>query len=187
MIWGYLGHAYWSCLQTQVVIQKWWRMQLTCTSRSCKVGTLICTTANASRVYLSFNGASQETYVLIFCKEALHFPGRRVSSWVPCLMPVMGTREALSTSVSVFWDPASTKGLQSCPLAFNLILLPAGGQNLCLSLRWWGIAPLNMNWVCYLGLPLWCKLLVCLILDNKTCCHFTLLLLLVWGVWLGAR
>lgn len=55
VIWGYLGHDCWSCLQTWAVIQRWWRMQLTCTFRSCKVGT--CRTANQV-CRLSFNNAS---------------------------------------------------------------------------------------------------------------------------------
>lgn len=75
--------------------------------------------------------------VLIFCKEALHFSGRRISSLVLCLIPVMGACQALSTSFSVLCDPASTKCWQSCPLAFNLILLPAGGENVSVSLRLW--------------------------------------------------
>lgn len=75
--------------------------------------------------------------VLIFCEEALHFLGRRVSSQVLCLIPVMGTCQALSTIFSVLCDPASTKYRNSCSLAFNVILLPAGGENVYLSLRLW--------------------------------------------------
>lgn len=74
--------------------------------------------------------------VLILCKEALHFQ-ERVSSWVLCLLPVMGTRQALSASFSVLCDPGTTKCWQTCPLAFNLILFPAGGENVSLSRRLW--------------------------------------------------
>lgn len=75
--------------------------------------------------------------VLVFCKEALHFLGRRVSSQVLCLIPAMGTCQALSTTFIVLCDPASTKCRNYCSLAFNLILLPAGGENVYLSLRLW--------------------------------------------------
>lgn len=75
--------------------------------------------------------------VLIFCKEALCFPGRRLSAWVLRLILVMGTRQTLSTSFSVLCDPANTECWQACPLAFNLILLLAGEENVYLSLRFW--------------------------------------------------